>query len=138
MMKKIVSVFVLFLNIYTCYSQEMIYFKDGSIKVVKVKKIGVAAIWYKVYDMQNSPLFKVSVSDVSSIINKDGHQELLPAKNSLEKTITPTDNSDIEQKIVKFDPSNSSTLYILFDYKTDGDVLFPLYLNEKCESSVEF
>jgi hypothetical protein len=95
----------------------MIFFKDGSVKVVKVKYLGVNSIKYKIYEEFNSPLYETSKSDILSIMDIDGNNVFISRVSDSIKTI-------------KYDSSNSSTLYILYNYKNDNGTKFPLYIND--------
>jgi hypothetical protein len=118
MMKISIFILISFLVVNTCLSQDMIFFKDGSTKVVKIKNVGEDTIKYKIYEVVNSPLYKVQKSDILSIFYKEGYREFFTQKIDSAKT-------------VKYNPSNSSIIYILYDYKMDEGNYFPLYFNGK-------
>ena len=115
-MRIIIFILISILNLHTCLSQDMIFFKDGSTKVVKVKNVGATTINYKIYEVINSPLYEVQKSDVLSILYKYGFREFFNNKSDSVKT-------------TQYDSSNSSTIYILYDYKMDKSNKFPLYFN---------
>ena len=68
--------------------------------------------------MINSPLYEVQKNDVLSILYKYGAREIFNAKSDSVKTIP-------------YDSSNSSTIYILYNFKMDESNKFPLYFNGK-------
>ena len=111
MMRLIIFILISVLNLHTGLSQDMIFFKDGSTKVVKIKNVGATAITYKIYEMINSPLYEVQKNDVLSILYKYGAREIFNAKSDSVKTIP-------------YDSSNSSTIYILYNFKMDENFPF--------------
>jgi len=116
-MKKAIVVLVCILNLNLCYSQEMIFFQDGAVKVVKVKDIGGDKIKYKIYEEFNSPLYETDKRDILKVIDVNGNLEFfLGIRDSI--------------KPIKYNPSHSSTLYILYNYKNDNGTRFPLYIND--------
>jgi hypothetical protein len=118
MIKIITFILLSSLGVHTCLSQDMIFFTDGSAKVVKIKNVGEDTIKYKIYEVVNSPLYKVQKSDIVSIFYKEGYREFFTQKIDSAKT-------------VKYNPSDSSIIYILYDYKIDESNNFPLYFNGK-------
>lgn len=109
--------FISVLNLHPCLSQDMIFFKDGSVKVVKIKSVGDSVISYKIFEVVNSPLYEIQKSDVLSIVHKYGEKEVYNSKSDSVKTS-------------KYDVSNSSTIYILYDFRMDEGNKFPLYFND--------
>jgi hypothetical protein len=118
MMKICIFILVSLLNVHICLSQDMIFFKDGSAKVVKIKNVGVDTVKYKIYELVNSPLYEIQKRDILSILYKEGNREFFTRITDSVKTI-------------KYNPSNSSIIYILYDYKMDESNKFPLYFNGK-------
>ena len=117
-MKKWMFFLTVFLMAAVCYSQDMLFYKDGSVKIVKVKIIEDNSIKYKVYEEMNSPMYEVQKSDLWSMIDKYGDHEVFSSNPDTVKTIP-------------YDSSISSTIYILYNYKNDESVKFPLYFNGK-------
>jgi hypothetical protein len=113
-----IGIFILisFLNLQVCLSQDMIFFKDGSVKVVKIKNVGENSVKYKIYEEANSPLYEVQKSDILSIFYKEGNREFFTQKTDSVKTI-------------KYDPSNASIIYVLYNYNMDESEKFPLSFN---------
>jgi hypothetical protein len=60
------------------FTQDIIFFKDGTKDTVKVLEIGLELISYKKFNRQNGPLYKVEKEKVILIEYEDGTIEQMP------------------------------------------------------------
>ncbi len=74
-MKNLYIFFVLLLLMNNGLAQDIIYKKDGSAIICKVKAITIDVIKYKRNDIRNSPIFEVKISDAYKVKFIKGNKE---------------------------------------------------------------
>ncbi len=99
-MKKILLLITSLLLTSLIYSQDKIYFKDGTEVLTKIIEINTTEIKYKKFSNIEGPLYTISKSNVLMIIYKNGDTEVIAKKNDV---IIPPTNSEpeVEEKQIK-------------------------------------
>ncbi len=86
-MKKTLLSTVFALIAITCFSQDYITLKNGTLKTVIVSEITPEFVKYRDFDNQNGALYTISKSDVLKVLFQNGKEEIFeetPKPNSLE------------------------------------------------------
>jgi hypothetical protein len=99
--------------------------------MVKIREVGRYTIWYKIYYLTGSRRYEVLRSDVSSILYYDGRRDYFSSPDDSLASVQSSGMTSDSSGPKKYDPSSSSVIYFLFDYRSDESTRYPLYFNGK-------
>lgn len=81
---------------FSSYSQDKIYFKDGSKIEAKVLTVSESQIQYKKFNNLSGPTFEIGISKINVIIYEDGSDQIFNKQKDQTIRDTPLDSSSSE------------------------------------------
>ncbi|MDP2174349.1 MAG: hypothetical protein Q8K70_00415 [Bacteroidota bacterium] len=79
-MKKSSIILVFLISTLNIYSQDTLFFNNGTSKIVSLKQIQKYELQYKLFNYEDGPLFTQKISEINRISYKNGYVEVINHK----------------------------------------------------------